>query len=618
MRSAAERAPKAYRVPLVFSALTIALAPIAYMCLFSVFQTYDDEGYFLITLHDYLAGHPLFTQALPIYGPFYYEVMGGVFKALGVEPSLDAGRFMTLVVLLVASLLGGVLAHRLTRNVWLGISGQLLTFRVLTGLANEPMHPQGLASVLLLSLMIAATFRSSRPRVTGAVIGAIVGALLMVKLNLGIFAGAAVVFAWAGSQPDRWRRFTLPLTTALLVALPLVLMSSLLRYEWVLELAIVVALSAAALGVVAQWTRPEPSHLPSVKSLAIGGAVVVLGSLGVAVAGGTRLEEWWSRSVVLAINFPQLFMGPALVNAEVAVWAGISVAAALAFCGRYARAGAPPAVGLLRIWTGFFIWLSMIVRPFFLLALPLAWMAGQAPRDDVDSPTGPYARLLLPALAVMESLQLYPLASGTQLSVAALGLLPLGAISLNDGIFQLRLGGRASTGLVRLANGLAPATLLASVAAFLPFTVLIATQFASLTPLDLPGAELLKLPAEKGVELRALVAAIDHDCGSFITFPGMNSFYFWTRQDPPADVSSEAWWLVLDSGEQQALVDQLEVQPRLCVVKNQRVIDFWAQGRPVPSRPLVVYIDANFVHAGSYGDYELLVPRLSSYASGAG
>jgi hypothetical protein len=74
-------------------------------------------------------------------------------------------------------------------------------------------------------------------------------------------------------------------------------------------------------------------------------------------------------------------------------------------------------------------------------------------------------------------------------------------------------------------------------------------------------------------------------------------------------VTTGVWMLVLDSRQQQSIVEQLQGRQRLCVVKNQKVIDFWAEGRPIPSRPLVDFIYANFVDAASYGDYELLVQK---------
>jgi hypothetical protein len=69
------------------------------------------------------------------------------------------------------------------------------------------------------------------------------------------------------------------------------------------------------------------------------------------------------------------------------------------------------------------------------------------------------------------------------------------------------------------------------------------------------------------------------------------------------------WWLTPDPVDQQAVVQKLEGQPRLCVVKNQTLIDFWAQGRQVPSQPVVDFIDASFMPSATFGDYELLARK---------
>lgn len=604
----AQPAARDLRTPVTFTAVAVVLAPIAYMAMFSIFQAYDDEGYFLITLKNYSSGHPLFTEALPIYGPFFYEVMGGLFRVLGLPLSLDTGRFVTVGVWLIASVLGGVLTQRMTRSVWLGIAGQLLTFRVLATLVNEPMQPAGLISLLLLSLMLAATARSSRPRESAAATGVIVGALLLVKVNVGVFVATAVIFAWAACLPDQWRRFALPAMALLIVALPMLLMSALLNRAWVLDLAIVTALSAAAVGVATISSRAESRPEPSGRWIALGATVTGVLCLGVAMVGGTLLDDWWNRSLLLASRFPQIFVWPVSINAGIVVWAALSLLAAIVFCGPYARSVTPRDAGLLRVSAGILMWISMIVLPAALLALPLAWVVAQVPRGRDGVPAGTYPRLLLPALAVVASLQIYPVA-GTQVSVAAIGLLPLGAMSLNDGIRQLHQAGTASVDAAKPANGIVLGMLGVSVAVFLLFSLLTATEFATLAPLGLPGAQTVRLSDDKDAQLRSLVGAIKDRCGSFITYPGMNSFYFWTEQDPPAELSSEVWWLVLDSPQQQSLLDQLQSQPRLCVVKNQRMIDFWAQGRPVPSRPLVEWIGNDFLKAGSYGDYELLIRR---------
>jgi hypothetical protein len=591
---------------LAYTALTTALAPLGYMTMMDGFHPYDDEGYFLISLKDYVDGGPLFTQALPVYGPFFYEVMGGVFRILGIEPSLDSGRIVTLVVWLVVSILGGIAAHRLTGSLWFGIAGQLLTFRVLVALANEPMHPAGLLSLLLVGLMVAAASRSRWPRASAAVIGALVGALLMVKLNVGIFAAVAVVLAWTASL-TRWRRLAVPATVVLIVAMPPLLMSGLVSQRWALELALLVSLSAAAFGVVVITGRWDSLPAASTGWIAAGAAFVVLASLGIAFLGGTHVDAW-VRSLTLTTKFPQIFFVPAGATPNRVGWSALSLVGALLVSGPLRSLAASPWAGLVRILVGLLIWLSLILIETYLLVLPLTWVAALAPRHAGDDPVEPYARLMLPALAIVGGLQIYPVA-GTQLSTAELLLMPVGAICLIDGVRQLGDLRHRFSIVPKFARWTPVAVAAAVVAALAVLATVKAQEFRTFAPLALPGAEQVRVPEGQGAQLRGLALDIDRRCSSFITYPGMDSLYFWTRQRPPVELSSEVWWLVLDDGQQQALVDRLRGEPGLCVVKNQGVIDFWAAGRGAPPGSLVKWIDGSFLVAGSYGGYDLLMPR---------
>ncbi len=582
------------RTALAMAAVTIVIAPVGYLSMFSRFNAYDDEGSILITLRDYLSGHPLLTPNIPYYGPFFYEALGGLFKLLGIAPTNDSGRFVTLAIWLIASALGAIAAWRLTRSLWLSLLAQLVTFSLLTALTEEPLTTYGMLSLLLLGLVIAATFAGARPRAAAAAIGAIVAAVCLVKINVGAFAVAAVVFAWAGSLEPRWRRFGLPAMTGVITVAPFLLMANMLGRVWVFEFALLASLSAAAIGVAAMPGMSPRSAAPSSPWLIAGGAIATAITLAMAFAGGTHLADVWDGLVVRAARFPELFTWPLKISPAADGLAGLSLAACVALA-RRSLAGPPAEVA--RVAAGLFILLSILLLPssLFLLGLPLAWIATRAPRDE----SAHYTRLLLPALAVLESLQLYPVA-GTQLSVAALLLVPVGAVVLNDGLTGLRTRGAARV---------APAALAFATAALALHAFIATSQFAAATPLGLPGAESVRMPPQQAAELRALVAAIDRDCSGVITFPGMNSMYVWTGQQPPTDLRYGVWWLTPDVADQRATVAHLAGRSGLCVVKNQAIIDFWAQGRPVPSQPVIDFIDSNFTAGGAYGDYQLLVQR---------
>ncbi|HET7419902.1 MAG TPA: hypothetical protein VFL27_05940 [Candidatus Dormibacteraeota bacterium] len=598
---------RAVVLALVFCAVTAVLIPVAYASMFTGFHAYDDEGYFLMTLRSYLSGEPLLNPTLPIYGPFFYEAMAGLFKLIGQQPTHDTGRIVTAAVWILASAAGGLGAYRLTRNAWLGVGTQLATFGVLAALANEPMEPFGLTSLLLTSLVATAAFRSARPRFTAFLIGAIVAAVCLIKVNIGGFAAIAVVFAWSGGLPNPWRRFVRPIAAAVMVCVPFALMQSLLSHDWVIEFAVLATLSALAIGGACLVAPPGPQPPASTGWMAGGGAAVAVATVGIALAGGSTVPGMWNELVVVALRLPQLISLPLTITAGYDLWALLLLLGALTvLSGRLRLHGTPEA--LARVAVGFFTWLVLLLPPdtIFLLALPLAWVATQAPPGDAGNPIDPYARLLVPSLALLECLQTYP-AAGTQLSLASLAMVPVGAMILSDGVRQLRLAGVRRRAPIRLVSWVPRLAVSFNVAVFLLFALTAVAGFEADTALVLPGAENVRLPARQAGDLRALVAAIGQDCSGLITMPGMNSLYLWSGETPPPDLRQEIWWATVDAGRQEELVQQLQGRPRLCAVKNQVLIDFWAQGRPIPDRPLVRFIGSAFTASGTFGDYELLI-----------
>ena len=305
----------ARRAALGFAAVTALLVPIAYASMFSVFNAYDDEGYFLMTLRDYLSGHALYTQVSTLYGPFFYEATGGVFNVLGVDPGNDSARMVTFVIWLLASLGGGVVAFRLTRSLLLGLCAQFVTFHVLASLTSDPQQPAGLLSLLLIGLVGAAAYRSARPRATAVLIGAIVAAACLVKINVGVFAGLAVAFAFAASLTGRWRFLLLVVAGHLLVAVPFGLMAGMLGQEWVIEYALVVGLAAYALWIVVGYgPRLSPSP-PALGWLSAGALIFAVACLGIAIVGGTHPGDLFGALVLGPARLPQVYVWPLRINA---------------------------------------------------------------------------------------------------------------------------------------------------------------------------------------------------------------------------------------------------------------------------------------------------------------
>ncbi|MHB8588181.1 MAG: hypothetical protein ACYDA0_04910 [Candidatus Dormibacteraceae bacterium] len=581
--------------------------------MFSVFQPYDDEGFHLLTLDGYVSGRALYSQLVSYHGPFFYEIMGAFFKLTGLEIANDSGRLVTLFIWLLASLAGGLVVYRLTRSLLLGLSSQLLTFNLLVALTSEPMQPGGLLSLVLIGLTLVAAYRSRWPRATAAFIGALVAAACLVKINVGAFAVMAVAFAFAGSLTGRWRRLLLTATGLILTVAPLALMLRMLDRDWVINYAVAAAFAAAALTIAVTVAGPERVAPPALRLMIGSGSAVAIVIIGVAVLGGTRLFDLANSLVLVAYRQPLFYVQPLNVKSWVVVSAAASLGLAIAVVG--IRTGRPtPTVvpATARIAAGVLMWICIVLPPSYLLmlAVPLVWVAALAPRDDQGSPTDGYARLLLPALAVMESLQAYPVA-GSQVSIASLGVVPVGAIALNDGVRQLRAwaAGRSRPRLVGAANKVPLGALIISLAATSLWASVAVTSYVGGSPLGLPGARLLRLAPTQQVALRSLTTSVRRDCTSFVTMPGMPSLYIWTGQQAPVPLFETDWMYLLDSAQQQSIVDRVRTLPGMCVVRNDAVVKFWAEGRPVPRGPLIDFIDTNFVISGSYGDYDLLVQR---------
>ena len=102
----------------------------------------------LLSLRGFVAGEVLYRDVWSVYGPFYYELFGGLFSLTGWSIDTDAGRSIVIVLWVATSLMLGLAAHRLTGRLALGVSAMAVSFAALHVLVNEPMHPQG-ACVLL-------------------------------------------------------------------------------------------------------------------------------------------------------------------------------------------------------------------------------------------------------------------------------------------------------------------------------------------------------------------------------------------------------------------------------------------------------------------------------------
>ena len=302
----------------VLAATGILLGVAYFPMLFNGWQTYDDEGVFVVSLRELLHHHGSLYNTIwsDKYGPFYYLVMSTVYRVLHQDPTLANGRWIVLVVTAASASLFGGAVWRVTKNLPCSILCQVGTFVILIQSAgNEPMHP-GSLSVLLIAAVAyeASSYAVKRGRAQLIGLGAATGALLMTKLNTGGLVAIAIVtvFVVGSSRMPRLVR----IAVAGLAALALViLMLQNVSANWVAVLAFLV--SGSVLGMCVLMSVDLLS-LPRASLLwvAAGAAVVCVCSLAFPLFSGTSLSAVMTGVFVKPLDQAGQLTVPANVSVD--------------------------------------------------------------------------------------------------------------------------------------------------------------------------------------------------------------------------------------------------------------------------------------------------------------
>jgi hypothetical protein len=633
------------------------------------FSYYDDEGYVLVTLSQFLRGHPLYTAVFSQYGPTFYFVQWALLSPLAIPVTNDLARIETVVAACVIVLLAGVSAYRISGSAIAACLALVTTQRALVMLGNEPGHPQSLC-LLLIAIAVARASslardaapsprRLSLPGSPLAWIAACAGLLITTKVNLGGFCVAAILMALAvtarPSTPSQQRL----LRVARTVALPMVLLASFLlvrgllaAHGWTRYLVLafgpglVFAYATAwhTSAVAAGPAPPWPSRRETMAAALAFGVAAIVPCLFV-VLRGTRFGDLVHGVVLQHLGFDQVFhigisqRGGFRVPVATAVGMGLGILLAFLavrrWAARRAADGAPTALplllsGALRLSAALLVYPtagspSGLDRPSELLeALPMLFVAVVPPGAQHGAPQR-FVRAFVVFLAVLEALWVYPV-FGDQLGMAIYLPLVVAAISIGDGIREIT-GAAAVLWQTRFGSPMPPR--LALVGAV--FTVAVfAIQIRSLVhqredsarsarqhvPLNLPGAKLIRLAPSKARDLRYVTWYLRKNSDEVVFLPGLPSFYLWLEREPPTTRNAGAWPILFDEKEQQALVDVYREKARtgrLLGLLHEKALKIWLASThhtgDETQKPLYRYITEEFRSGRVVGDYTLLVPR---------
>lgn len=632
IRRAVETYPEASVIAL-YAAVSLAALAAGYWAIFTQFAFYDDEGTLLVTVKAFLHGDTLYKEIWSVYGPFYYEVFGAFFKLTGSAVTTDASRLIVLIVWVGTSLLFGVVSQRLTRSVVLGVSGMIAAFAGLGVLISEPMHPQGLCVLLLAAIvLVVATEPRRRVLAAGGGAGFLIGALLLTKVNLGLFAIAALAVAAVLSlESPRWLRWARWPVVVAFLAMPLAIVARDLNLGWVRELLVLELLAAAAVVVAATPLRSsrlgsDARVLRWLLAAVAGFSVAFVAILVVALLTGPSLGDIYDGIVRQAFGIRDVLKVQLAFPAGQAVdWAVAALAgAAISVWVRKARGVSPLWSGALRAAAGVAIWLSIAhIAPVRLgsssgnpdlVPLLLAWVAVIPPVGIEETAYRRFARLALALLAVAETLQVYPVA-GSQMGIASVIFVPVGAICLGDALTELQAW-RASSSAApsRLAAipgivGVGLASILVLNAIVLPGATNL-VNYRNQPSLRLPGAELLHLSQPDDETYTGLVGLLHQfRCTTFIGYPSVPSLYLWSGIESPKPQVPNAWMKALRHDQQQQVVEQMKASPRPCVISNGEHIGFYIKpDEPIPAEPLVEYVLHGFTPVTNVYGYQFMLP----------
>jgi hypothetical protein len=375
--------------------------------------------------------------------------------------------------------------------------------------------------------------------------------------------------------------------------------------------------------VILMW-RANQDHGPiqagSWKWAAVSLALVVIAVLGFVLLRGTSLHGltlglyWWPARVSSSflIRLRSNYLGPLLGILGAAACYGYLVRRSSFGAQRWFRS----VLVFGQICFGVLVLAEFYLKrtgsstlvplhdylPHFWM-LPFAWLAAVPETEEHSTRFG---RVALVLIAVVQPLIACPVA-GTQLVPASILLLVVAAVSLTNG---LSAGFRSCADLFPSPAARLGFASLGAVVLLVPFaqeTLKLRTAFASRTPLNLPGAARIRLTSD---EVRVYHQIVDDlsrpEVGTFITLPGMDSFYLWAGKEPPNGLNVSAWIVLLDTAEQESIWRAAQTHQGLMAVRNRRLIRSWVGGRSIAQLPLVRHIDESFVRVADYGGYEML------------
>jgi hypothetical protein len=588
--------------------LLCALTWFGHRLVFARFQDYDDEGYLLVTVQQFLQGLPLYDQVYTQYGPAYHLWQQVLHTLLGIPVTHDATRVVTLVVWLTCAVLVGWIVWLLTKRQLLTALGTIAAFMHLTRMTLEPGHPQELCMLGVLGALALTTWRlAAKTRIGPAAsmgVWALVAVTALTKVNVGAFLAGALTLGLVTSLIRTGWRTKLEgiVIAAAMLAVPALMRVDLRRSDiaaymvvvWCGLLAAFISRSSDAdeEGVVTVWDL-----VAGVSAFAIACGVLVAGIL----YQGTSPRALFEGLFVAPLLLPKVFWSPLPVPALLAAVAPATLLAAWCWHRGLIRQRwiefAALACGLIVSMLS----VAKVYWALFAVGPLLAWLVLSDRAVGVEHRA---ARRILAFAAIFMGLQAYPM-PGSQIVLGTVLYVPL-ALVMIAGVQRTLSARERSSPAVQPSFGWRALLALLAVAAVVVLGMQAQRFYARGVSLDLPGARSLRTTERNVATYRWLNANMRENCDAFITAPGLNSLHFWTEMAPVSTLNTTVWPVLFDHDQQRRIVAVAERVERLCVAWSPLRMESPPE---IAARPLMAWLLREFEPRGRFGEWEFRMRR---------
>ena len=578
--------------------------------LFSTFMMYDDEGYVLFSLKTFTELGGLYVRVFSQYGPFFFLFHQGL-HLVGFEFNSTGARLLTLVFWLGTCGFSAALVWRLTRSQAATVFTLGGTFLHLWPMISEPSHPGGLIAFVIAAAAWAGVRWIDQPGKLAALAGAAGAALLLTKINIGVFFIAGAGAWWWLHLDEKFfgARTRAVIAGLAMAALPFALMNGQLKTDSILTFAIVVAAGSAAAVIAAACGAAPRTQWKNLQSLGFAAAAVAIVTFGTMLAEGSSphalLEGW----LLNPLRFPQVYAANMNWRASTVPLALGSLALAAWFAAR------PPAFAkhvvaagrVLALVVYFLSWVatwSLNTHAFALsYGLSAVWLFVM-PLDG-DRTTQP-ARAWLALLLLPQALHAFPVA-GSQISWGTFLWIPLAVVGVHDVVRVFAASWPpARQRLLALAGA---ALVLVTTVRCANYGWVAITRLRASDSLRLPGASGLRLPESFTTMLRILSRNVSAHSDVLFSVPGMLSFHLWTDVPPPTSLNATHWFTLLSPAQQEAIRVRLEASPRSCVIMQRNIYEFLVRVGVATESPLNLWLKANYEPAFTLETYEFWVRK---------